>query len=41
MHQNQESIFKIDRNGNIADSAFFIWKDELKKNLPEFWQSMQ
>ena len=41
MHQNEEYVFKIDHNGNIDDSAFVIWKDELKKTLPDFWQSMQ
>jgi len=41
MHQNEGNIYTIDHNGNIDESAFIVWKDELKKNLPRFWQSMQ
>jgi len=41
MHQEEEQIFKIDHNGNIDESAFIVWKAELQKNLPSFWQSMQ
>jgi len=41
MHQKEGNIFTIDRNGKIDESAFVLWKDELQKNLPSFWQSMQ
>jgi hypothetical protein len=41
MHQKEGNIFTIDNNGNIDESAFVVWKDELMKSLPSFWQSMQ
>lgn len=27
--------------GNIDNSTFLLWKSELQKELPSFWESMQ
>ena len=30
----------IKREGKIDDHTFDIWKSELQKDLPDFWESM-
>ena len=40
----QENICKNileDNNGDIDSSTFLLWKSELQKELPSFWESMQ
>ena len=47
MHLSEyETITKINNNGffkkktEIDDDTFFMWKMELKKELPTFWENM-
>jgi len=36
------NFFKnIKKEGDIDDVTFGVWKSELQKELPSFWESMQ
>jgi hypothetical protein len=37
---NKNMIFARQNNNEITDSTFNLWKSELQKSLPEFWESM-
>lgn len=43
MHQQENENMYIVNNveQGIDESTFMDWKNELQKNLPSFWQSMQ
>ncbi len=40
--QESRTIFfrNAGRNGNIDENMFNMWKAELQKGLPSFWESM-
>ena len=40
--QESRTIFfrNAGRNGNIDENMFNMWKVELQKELPSFWESM-
>jgi len=34
-------ILENSNSGDIDNSTFLLWKSELQKELPSFWESMQ
>jgi len=38
LKQNNNRFFN--KKANIDEDTFFIWKTELKKELPSFWEKM-
>jgi len=41
MHQQKnEHIFNSSKK-DLDETTFVVWKNELQKTLPSFWQSMQ
>jgi len=38
---NSSHVKFYNRNGKIDDIVFNVWKSELQKELPSFWESMK
>jgi len=39
-HNCEDILRNINRKNDIDDSTFFMWKSELQKELPSFWESI-
>jgi len=40
-YNNTNNIIESMRIGNLDESTFSLWKSELQKELPSFWESMK
>ena len=41
MSNNVQNLNKDKINREIDESTFIMWKSELQKELPSFWESMK